>query len=177
MVELVSAWSWQFDFDLLSLLGWISYHFSDRVYILKNVGDIYWALDINRTYILHPKVLVEPLKEEEKLRKKSIISIFLQQYGLGDMSLIELMDLSAIGILKHHDFQFYPSCLTCKEMIRMSSESIERKNGIANDCLDLLHIDVMGPMHMKIYHKIYYFVSFAYTCSKFCCVYMLCNMP
>ena len=47
--------------------------FSDRMSILKNDREIYQAHALNGTYVLHPKALVAPPEEEEKLSEKSII--------------------------------------------------------------------------------------------------------
>ena len=61
-------------------------------------------------------------------------------------------------------------------MKKRSSKSYERLNDIVDDCPNLLHIDVVGPMNMKSYHEKEYLVSFIDTCSKFSCIYMLSNM-
>ena len=51
-----------------------------------------------------------------KLNEKSIINnlTLLWNYRLGHISLAEMGDFNAIGVLKLWDIQIYPSCMTCR---------------------------------------------------------------
>ena len=62
---------------------------------MKNNREIYQAPNINGTYVLYPKALVELPEEEENLNAKSIIiinSTFLLYYRLGYISLEEMVN-------------------------------------------------------------------------------------
>ena len=101
--------------------------------------------------MLEPKALVEASKQEEKLNKKSIVNnlTFIWHYRLCHISLAEIEDFNAIGAPKLQKIQTYPSCMTCKEIKKMSTEPVERKSDMIDECLDRVHIDVMGPTNVK----------------------------
>ena len=56
--------------------------------------------------------------------------------------------------------------MSCKEVKKMSSKSIEIKSINTDDCLDLLPIDVVGHMNVKTYHRKEYFISYVDTHSR-----------
>ena len=146
---------------------------------MKNDKEIQQALTVNGRYVLHPKALVEPLKEEEKLSKSSIVGnyTFLWHYRLGHISLEEMIDLSNYGILHYGgDIQYYPFCKTYKEIKKTPSKTIKRQNDSFGDCLDVLHIADVGCMNANTYNREEYFITFIDGFSKFSCVYLLYNM-
>ena len=69
------------------------------------------------------------------------------------MSLAEMEDLNAIGVLKLWEIKTDASCMTHKEMKKTSSEPIERKSDVIDEYLDRVHIDVTNPMNVKINNK------------------------
>ena len=69
-----------------------------RMSIIKNDREIHQPLAKNGIYVLHPKALVKPPKEEKKLSKISIVNnpTFLWHYKFDHISLAEMKDLNAI---------------------------------------------------------------------------------
>ena len=65
--------------------------------------------------------------------------------------------------------------MSCIEVKKTPSKSIEKKNDNVGDCLDLLRTDVVELINAKTYHRKEYFVSFVDACFKFSCVYQLFN--
>ena len=57
--------------------------------------------------------------------------------------------------------------------LRRYIKPIERKNDSFGDCLDLLHMNMVGSMNVKTNNREEYFITFVDECPKFSCVYLL----
>ncbi|KAL0457678.1 UNVERIFIED_CONTAM: hypothetical protein Slati_0395000 [Sesamum latifolium] len=91
---------------------------------------------------------------------------------LGHISKNRIKKLVDSKSLEIHDVDNLPTCESCPKE-KMTKKPLVGKSAIANSLLDLVHIDVCGPLNTPARGGFSYFITFTDDHSRYGCVYLM----
>ena len=78
----------------------------------------------------------------------------------------------ADGHLESLDYESFDTCVPCI-MGKMTKTLLSEKMKQANDLLDIIHIDVCGPMSVEACIGYHYFLTFTDDLSRYGYIYLI----
>ena len=97
---------------------------------------------------------------------------YLWHCRLGHIGVKSMKKLHADGLLGSLDYESFDNCEPClmgKMTKTLFSETMER----ADDLLDIIHIDVCGPMSVEARDGYHYFLTFTDDLSRYEYIYLM----
>ena len=97
---------------------------------------------------------------------------YLWHYRLGHINKNRINRLTQEGILKVSDCESLPTYEFCF-LGKMTKSPFTEKGERATEHLDLVHIDVCGPMSTSARGRYFYFINFTDDLSRYGYVYLM----
>ena len=126
----------------------------------------------NGIYILDMSNPILNINDSKKQKGDNFKSSYLWHCRLGHISkrcMTELHKCGSLGSFDYESFDTYESCLLGKMTKLPFKGKVERANGL----LDLIHIDVCGPMSVHARGGFVHFITFIDDYSRYGYLYLI----
>ena len=135
-------------------------------YIVLN--DVFYAGGTlsNGIYILDMSKTILNVNENKRHKGDNLKSLFLWHFCLGHISKTRMTKLHKRGILGSFDYESFDTCKSCF-LGKMTKLPFNGKREQPGGPLDLIHIDVCGPMSMHARGGFIYFITFISDYSRY----------
>ena len=110
--------------------------------------------------------------EAKRCKVDNDSATYLWHCRLGHIGVKRMKKLHANGLLESLDYESLDACEPCL-MGKMTKTPFSGTMERATDLLEIIHIDVCGPMNIKARDKYHYFLTFTDDLSRYGYIYLM----
>ena len=110
--------------------------------------------------------------ETKRCKVNDDSAIYLWHCRLGHIGVKRMKKLHTDGLLESLDYESLGTCEPCL-MGKMTKTSFSGTMERATDLLEIIHIDVCGPMNIEARSRYHYFLTFTDDLSRYGYIYLM----